>query len=119
MKKLLTTLSVALLSMAAFSQSFVSPIGFVATDESKADVLAYIRKQVKQEYAKIGMDDPSTLRMMEKKNLDAFKELTKATNTELLRKVTKTYCDLGMCDYDTILMMYNKENKESQKTTEW
>jgi len=105
--------------LAAFSQSFVSPIGFVATDDSKADVLAFIKKQVKDDYSKLGMDNPSTLRLMEQENLKAFKELIKVSNTTLLKQVIKTYCDIGMCNYSTILMMYKEQEKDSKKSTEW
>ena len=102
-----------------FAQSFVSPINFVSTESNKKKVVSYIQKQVKKDYSAIGMDDPSTLRMMEEENLDAFKELTKVTNTSLLKKVIKTYCDIGMCNYSTILMMYKEQEKASKKTLEW
>ncbi|MBP6731967.1 MAG: hypothetical protein KA149_07910 [Chitinophagales bacterium] len=102
-----------------YAQSFVSPIGFVETDANKQKVIAFIQKQVKEDYSKIGMDDPATLRMMEQANLKAFKELTTVTNTSLLTTVIKTYCDIGMCSYDTILMMYKEQNKASKQTLEW
>lgn len=112
-------LSLFFWAVALQAQSFVSPIGFVETEENKQKVIAYIQKHVKEEYSKIGMDDPSTLRMMEQANLKAFKELVTVTNTSLLSRVIKTYCDLGMCSYDTILMMYKEENKASKQTLEW
>ena len=65
------------------------------------------------------MDDPSTLRMMENENLNAFKKLTTKSNTTLLRNVIKTYCDIGMCNYTTILMMYEEQNKASKETLKW
>ena len=102
-----------------FGQKFVSPIGFIANEENKAKVIAYIKKQVKEDYSKIGMDDPMTLRMMEKENLEAFKKLTKATNKTLLRKVIKTYCDIGMCNYSTIWMMYKEQLKATKQELEW
>src|SRR5580658_6512368 len=119
MKKLFISLTVSLFSLVSFSQSFVSPIGFVETDASKANVLAFIKKQVHDDYTKIGMGDPTTLNMMEKQNLDAFKELIKATNTTLLQQVIKQYCDIGMCNYSTIWMMYKQQNADSQKSTKW
>jgi len=119
MKKLIPSLAAVLLTLSAFSQSFVSPIGFVETEASKADVLAFIKKQVKDDYTKIGMNDPSTLRMMEEENLKAFKELITVTNIPLLKQVMKTYCDIGMCNYTTILMMYKQQNKDSNKSTQW
>jgi hypothetical protein len=119
MKKTFLTLALFIFSLTVFSQSFVSPIGFMENETNKQKVIAYIKKQVKEDYSKIGMDDPATLRMMEKENLDAFKKLTKVSNTALLKKVIKTYCEIGMCNYTTILMMYNEQNKASQETLEW
>ena len=119
MKKILLTFALFIFSLSVFSQSFVSPIGFVENETNKEKVIAYIKKQVKEDYSEIGMDDPATLRMMEKENLDAFKKLTKVSNTTLLKEVIKTYCEIGMCNYSTILMMYNEQNKASQETLEW
>ena len=119
MKKTFLTLVLFVFALSLFSQSFVSPIGFVENETNKQKVIAYIKKQVKEDCTAIGMDDPFTLRMMEKENLDAFKKLTKVSNTTLLKKVIKTYCEIGMCNYSTILMMYNEQNKASKETLEW
>ena len=120
MKNLIFLLAICSFALTGYCQSFVSPIGFEQNDASKESVLAYIRKQVKADCAKIGMDDPSTLRLMEQENLKAFKELITVTNVSLLKRVIKTYCeDTGICDYQTLLIMYNQENKDSQKKTEW
>ena len=51
--------------------------------------------------------------------MKAFKKLIKVSNTSLLREVIKTYCDIGMCNYTTILMMYNEQDKASKETLEW
>jgi len=51
--------------------------------------------------------------------MKAFKELIKITNTVLLRDVIKTYCDIGMYNYTTILMMYKEQDKASKETLEW
>lgn len=119
MKKLILLLSILLFASNLFAQSFISPIGFIPNEVNKQKVILYIKKQVKDDYSAIGMDDPSTLRMMEQENLKAFKELTKASNTSLLKDVIKTYCDIGMCNYSTISMMYNEQSKASQKTLKW
>lgn len=65
------------------------------------------------------MDNPSTLRIMEKEELKCFKELTKAKNRKLLDRVIRTYCEIGMCNYSTILMMYKEELKASSEELEW
>ena len=119
MRKLLLGLSVIFLSSNLFAQSYVSPINFVDTEANKQAVIAFINKQVKDDYSAIGMDDASTLRMMEEENLRAFKELTKASNISLLKEVTKTYCDIGMCNYSTILMMYDDQEKASKESLKW
>jgi len=108
-----------LFSFKLVGQSFVSPINFTPTESNKKRVIEYIEKQVKEDYSAIDMDDPSTLRMMEKENLNAFKELTKVKNTGLLNSVIKTYCEIGMCNYSTILMMYNEQNKASKESLSW
>jgi len=119
MKKLLLLFGIVLFTSNLFAQSFVSPIGFTPNETNKQKVISFIKKEVKDTYSAIGMGDPSTLRMMEKENLEAFKELTTVTNLSLLKNVIKTYCEIGMCNYSTILMMYNEQNKASKKTLEW
>lgn len=54
-------------------QSFVSPVGFVDDESNRKKVLEYIRTDVKK-YSRIGLDDATKLRMMEKENLKSFKE---------------------------------------------
>lgn len=108
-----------IISLNLVGQSFVNPINFTPTESNKKRVIKYIEKQVKEDYSAINMDDPSTLRMMEKENLNAFKELTKAKNTRLLNSVIKTYCEIGMCNYSTILLMYNEQNKASKESLSW
>ena len=118
-KKLLFSFVILLFTSNLFSQSFISPIGFIPNETNKEKVISFIKKQVKEDYSAIGMDDPSTLRMMETENLNAFKKLIKVTNTSILRDVIKTYCEIGMCNYSTILMMYNEQNKASKETLKW
>lgn len=119
MIKSLLLFGIVLFTSNLFAQTFVSPIGFTSNETNKNMVIAYIKKDVKDTYSKIGMNDPITLRMMEKENLEAFKALTKVSNRSLLKDVIKTYCDIGMCNYTTILMMYNEQNKASNKSLEW
>ena len=110
-----------LFPIVTYSQSYVSPIGFSINESNKNKVIAYIKKDVKATYSAIGMDDPSTLRMMENENLRAFKELLsiRGKNTSLLKKVEKTYCGIGMCNYSTILMMYKEQLRASNEELVW
>lgn len=103
----------------SYSQSYVSPVGFTSSDYNRNKVIEYIRYDVKKTYSAIGLNDPSTLRMMEKENLDAFKELLNAKDKSLLKSVEKQYCDIGLCSYSTILMMYNEQLKASNEKLEW
>ncbi|MDP2335164.1 MAG: hypothetical protein Q8N05_01705 [Bacteroidota bacterium] len=119
MKNIFLVIGVILFTSNLFAQSFVNPISFVDNELNKQKVISFIKKQVKDDCAAIGMDDPSTLRMMEQENLNAFKELIKITNTSLLKDVIKDCCDIGMCNYATILMMYKEQDKASKKSLEW
>ena len=117
MKKLILLL--LFVPLVSFGQSYVSPVGFQNNDYNKNKVIQYIKYDVKKSYSAIGMDNPTTLRMMEQENLNAFKELLSAKNKTLLKKVEKTYCDIGMCNYSTILMMYKEEVNAASKSLEW
>jgi len=65
------------------------------------------------------MDNPSTLRLMEKEELKSFKKLMEAKNRKLLDKVISQYCKIGMCNYSIISMMYNKEEESSKEELTW
>ena len=117
-KILLLLLAVCSLNR-AYAQSFVSPIGFVKTEVNTRKVVAYIEQEVKESYSKLGMNDPLTLRMMEEENLACFKKLIRITNTDLLQNVINTYCEIGMCNYSMILIMYEEQSKASKKTLKW
>ncbi|OBQ56801.1 hypothetical protein [Halodesulfovibrio spirochaetisodalis] len=119
MKKLLFVFLFSVVALPVFAADFVSPINFTPTDESKRAVIEYIRQNVKQEYSKIGMDSESTLRMMEKENLVAFKKLVTANDTELLARVIDQYCRIGMCNYVTLQMMYEQEVKAKGESLKW
>jgi len=117
MKKLLILL--LFIPLGCFGQSYVSPIGFNNNEDNKNKVIEYIKYEVKRTYSAIGMDNPSILRMMEDENLDAFKELLKVKNESILKRVEKTYCDIGMCNYIIILTMYKEESIAENKSLEW
>ncbi|MBV6511076.1 MAG: hypothetical protein FMNOHCHN_00555 [Ignavibacteriaceae bacterium] len=107
------------LNILAQSYGFVHPLEYQDNEINRTKVIEYIKSNVKKTYSQIGMDNPSTLRMMEKEELKCFKELTKVNNRKLLDRIIKTYCDIGMCSYNTILMMYNEELKASSEELKW
>ena len=117
--KIIITIFLFFISGNLFSQTFISPINFVSSDENQNRVISFIEKNVYETYTSIGVGDPSTLRMMEKEELKSFKELTKVTNISLLRNVIKTYCSFGLCNYNTILMMYKEQEKSSNEKLSW
>ncbi len=110
---------VCLFSLYANAFDLIHPLNFKGTEKEKEEVLSFITKNVKDTYSKIGMDNPSTLRMMENQELKSFKELTSATNKVLLDDVISKYCNIGMCNYNTINMMYNEELKASKQKLAW
>ena len=58
--------------------------------------------------------------MMEKKNLDSFKEATKATDRKIMNAVIHDYCEkIDMCNYSTIWMMYKKNFEAKNKSLTW
>ena len=67
------------------------------------------------------MCQPTTLRMMEKQNLTAFKKLTKVSDRTVLDRVIKDYCQgtLDMCTYTTLEMMYKQNAKATRQELSW
>jgi len=116
MKKLLYTFLILLITPITYAGGLAHPLDFKGTEKERNYVISYIKDNVKEQYTKIGMGDPSTLRMMEKEELKSFKGLTKVKNKKLLDGVINQYCNIGMCNYSTILMMYNEQNKASKKS---
>ena len=119
MKKLVLTISLLAISSICFAEGLIHPLDFKGTEAEKKQVIALIEQNVKETYTALGMGDPSTLRMMEKTELDSFKQLTQVTNRNLLDSVIDQYCSIGMCDYNTILMMYKEQERESNKKLQW
>lgn len=120
MKKVLFLFSIITVTcFSARAQSFVNPLDFEETEVFKKRVIEFIQKDVKRKYGELGMDDATTLRMMENEELKAFKELIGAENRRLLQKTIDKYCGIGMCDYSTINMMYKEELKAESKSLDW
>jgi len=121
MRKLLL---VALLAfpVASFAK-FVNPLEFDGSEAQKNEVIEYIKDRVHKEYCEgpVDMCQETTLRMMERQNLEAFKQATQATDKKIMDKVISDYCNspVDMCNYVTINMMYNQNAKASKETLEW
>jgi hypothetical protein len=119
MKTLIILLASLLISLTAQARGFIHPLDFKGSAREKQALISYIEKHVDETYSAVGMDDPMTLRMMEKEELKCFKELTKIKDRRLLDEVIKKYSAVGMDTYGTILIMYNEQKKASEDTLEW
>jgi len=118
-KKLIT---IALFSTNVTAAAFVHPLDFDNTESQKRQVVDYIKSVVNHEYCKkMDMCTPSTIRMMERSNLSAFKELTTAKNRKLMDRMIHDYCrnSLRVCSYTTIKMMYAHNLSASKQQLEW
>ena len=123
MKKYVIFLILISISTLANSSAFVHPMDFNGTDREKSQVISNIKDRVKSDYCNstVDMCNSTTLRMMEKANLKAFKELTQARNRNILNRVIKDYCGkmVDMCNYTTLNMMYNKNLTASKENLSW
>jgi hypothetical protein len=109
MKKYIILFILVMVTANVYAGDFIHPLDFKGTQAEKDAVISYIQENVKKTYSSIGMGDATTLRMMEKDELENFKKLTQITDRALLDRTIKKYCDIGMCTYSTIIMMYNEE----------
>lgn len=102
---------------------FIHPMDFDGSEAQKNKVVEIIKERVKKDYCQSGIDmcQNTTLRMMEKQNLNAFKEASKAQDRKIMDRVIKDYCDSGvdMCNYSTILMMYKQNLEAGKKQLNW
>lgn len=118
-KKLIT---IALFSANAAAATFIHPLIFDGSENQRKQVIDYIKSIVHDEYCKkLDMCTPSTLRMMERSNLKAFKQLTTAKNRKLLDRMIRDYChsSIRVCSYTSIKMMYAHNLSASEQKLEW
>jgi hypothetical protein len=121
MKKILLVL-LTITPIYAFAD-FIHPMDFDGSKAQKIRVIEIIKARVKKDYCEgaIDMCQETTLRMMEKQSLDAFKQATAATNRKIMDRVIKDYCKgaVDMCTYSTIMMMYNQNLQASEQKLDW
>lgn len=121
MRKLILT-CFCFFPVVAFAK-FINPMEFDGSEAQKKEVIEYIKARVHKDYCegKLDMCQDTTLRMMERENLDAFKQASQAQDKKIMDKVIKDYCRSGldMCNYSTINMMYNENLKASKDKLEW
>lgn len=109
---------------------FIHPLEFDNSDVQKNQVIAWIEAKVKKTYCSgpVNMCQESTLRMMEKSEIKAFKGLTEAKDRATLDSVIGAYCNGGprqsptaidLCSYSNLQMMYKQEIKSKVDKTEW
>ncbi len=106
-----------------YASEFIHPMDFDGSEEQKEKVIKYIEEKVREDYCNGALDmcQPTTLRMMENQNMQAFKEAIKATDRVIMDRVIKDYCNgaISMCSYTTILMMYKQNKNANEKSLEW
>jgi len=85
--------AILLTSSAAFAD-FIHPMDFDGSEAQKTRVIEIVKARVRHDYCDKGLDmcQPTTLRMMEDENLQAFKKAPKATNRPVMDRVIKDYC---------------------------
>ena len=115
-------LGCAFFSINAFAD-FIHPMDFDGSEAQKNRVIKIIKDRVKKDYcdSALNMCQPTTLKMMEKENLKAFKSGTRATNRKIMDRVIKDYCQSGLdaCNYTTIYAMYQENVKASESELTW
>lgn len=120
-----TFIAMALMSFSALvsAADFIHPMDFDGSEVQKKKVIDYIKNRVHKDYCQgtVDMCQPTTLRMMEKQNLDAFKKASQAKNRQIMDKVVSDYCKgmVDMCTYSTIQMMYQQNLQASQQQLSW
>ena len=115
-------IAITLFSVNTAAATFVHPMDFDNSTSQRQQVVDYIKSIVHAEYCKkMDMCTPSTLRMMERSNLKAFKQLTTAKNRKLMDRMIRDYChsSLRICSYTTIKMMYAHNLSASKQKLEW
>lgn len=103
------------------TNNFVSPINFNDTKENRNKVIAFIKQCVKTTYCKSeDKCNPITLRIMEKANLNSFKNIMNPKSIDIMKKTISIYChSLPCCQYITIEMMYNQMLESENSKLEW
>ena len=115
-------IAITLFTANATAATFVHPMNFDNSKTQRQQVVDYIKSVVNHEYCKkMDMCTPSTLRMMERSNLKAFKQLTTAKNRKLMDRIIRDYCrnSLRVCSYTTIKMMYAHNLSASKQQLKW
>jgi len=124
MKKMVILLAAILfLNATAIAEDFMHPMDFKGTQEEKNKVIQLIKQRVNKDFcqSELKMCQATTLRMMEKQNLDAFKKASQAQNREIMDRVIKDYCTSGldMCSYSNLWMMYEQNLEASKESLAW
>jgi len=103
------------------ASNFIHPLDFKGTKSEQQKVTKYIIQNIERIH---GADFQSILRMMEKADLEAFKELTKVKNRKVLDRAIKEDCEdngysITQCTYFTIQTFYNSELQASKEKLAW
>lgn len=99
--------------------NFINPMNFNGTDKEKEEVIEFIKMSTKKSLELIGMDSDTLKREMEQQQLDSFKELTKATDKEVMEKCIKNLEMIGTLDYTLLKGTYDQEISAKNKELKW
>lgn len=100
----------------------ITPIGFEVTDENKAEVIAFINKNVERIFCVTNKENCKSVFVANKKqeDLDAFKKLMEADKT-IVKDLIVDHCryDFSNCRYSEMLTDYNKLIKPTSSELSW
>lgn len=99
--------------------NFINPMNFNGTDKEKDEVIEFIKVSTKKSLELIGMDSDTLKREMEQQQLNSFKELTKATDKEVMEKCIKNLEMIGTLDYTLLKGTYDQEISAKNKELKW
>ena len=111
MKKILHILLLCCITPLAHAFQIIHPLDYTATEREKSALIDHIKTRVSATHGHLWADAPYALKMIEKAELQSFVKLTTATNRELLDRIITKYCGIGICNYSTILLMYNEQSR--------
>ena len=92
---------------------------FDNSEEMKDKVISFIKFKVKKNLEFIDSYNNMNARMMEKEELNAFKELTREKDRETMDRVINDLLFIDSLDYINLKMMYNEEKQAGNEELTW
>ncbi len=102
-----------------YKDGFIHPMDFDNSEEMKDKVISFIKFKVKKNLEFIDSYNNMNARMMEKEELNAFKELTREKDRETMDRVINDLLFIDSLDYINLKMMYNEEKQAGNEELTW